>query len=64
MQKNEKKNLKQIERKRNTKEKEGFERKILQNGKYVTELLNVYYNSMNSIDFNGKRFKMIIVQKG
>ena len=31
---------------------------------YITELLNVYYNSMNSIDFTRKRVKMIIVKKG
>ena len=44
--------------------KVGNKRKILQSGKYITELLNVCYISMNSIDFKRKRFKMIIVKKG
>ena len=46
------------------KKKVGNKRKILQFGKYITELLNVCYISMNTIDFEGKRFKMIIVKKG
>lgn len=41
-----------------------FWRKILQKRKYVTELLNVCYISMNTLDIIKKKNKIIVSKKG
>lgn len=41
-----------------------FNRKMLQIWGYVTELLNVCYISMNTLDITGKRDKIIVSKKG
>lgn len=41
-----------------------FWRKILQKRKYVTELLNVCYISVNTIDNIQKKNKIIVSKKG
>lgn len=41
-----------------------FNRKMLQIRGYVTELLNVCYISMNTLDITGKRDKIIVSKKG
>ena len=37
---------------------------MLKNKKYITELLNIYYISINTIDFTKKNYKIVISKKG
>ena len=37
---------------------------MLQKGEYITELLNICYISMNTIDITKKKNKIIISKKG
>ena len=39
-------------------------RRMLQNRKYITELLNVCYISINSLDIKQKRNKIVLEKKG
>lgn len=41
-----------------------FTRKMLQNRGYITELLNVCYISVNTIDIIQKKNKIIVSKKG